>query len=284
MFSLRDMTAKGENPVASLAYFENMTAVQPGEKHRTLQRFVLLNGSRTRREKSGQFAMEGFRLVLDALESGVRLSALILTQRAAAQYGDAFAPFLKSSNPLLIADAVAKEISDTETAQGVFAIGIMPQAQLLVPQKGHRSMLLHNVQDPSNLGAIMRTAEALGTDGLYLYHCCDAYNPKAIRSSMGALFRIPYAMIDDLDSFVADCHGQHLPLCAAVVDRDVVSLKAFDCTGGAVVCIGNEGNGLPLDFSDACDVKLTIPMSPASNSLNAAMAAGLFLWEMSRYL
>ncbi len=267
-----------------MAYFDDMTAVQPGQKHRTLQRFVLLNGSRTRREKSGQFAMEGFRLVLDALESGVKLSALILTERAAVQYGDAFSPYLKSSNPLLIADAVAKEISDTETAQGVFAIGIMPEEKPLVPQKGHRCMLLHTVQDPSNLGAIMRTAEALGTDGLYLYHCCDVYNPKAIRSSMGALFRIPYVKISDIDAFAADCRVQNLPLCAAVVDRNAVSLKAFDCTEGAVVCIGNEGNGLPHDFSDACDVKLTIPMSPASNSLNAAMAAGLFLWEMSRYL
>lgn len=276
-----DIIAKGEERVAD---FANMTVVQVGEKHRTVQRFMLLNSSRTRREKSGQFAMEGFRLVVDALESGVKLSALILTEHAVAQYGDALAPFLKSCNCLLIADAVAKEISDTETAQGVFAIGIMSQAQILVPRTGHRCMLLHNVQDPSNLGAIMRTAEALGTDGLYLYHCCDVYNPKAIRSSMGALFRIPYAKIDDLDRFVADCHVQQLPLCAAVVDRDARSLKTFDCSDGAVVCIGNEGNGLPRDFSDACDVKLTIPMSPASNSLNAAMAAGLFLWEMSRYL
>ncbi len=267
-----------------MADFANMTVVQLGEKHRTVQRFMLLNSSRTRREKSGQFAMEGFRLVLDALESGVKLSALMLTERAVAQYGDALAPFLKSCNCLLIADAVAKEISDTETAQGVFAIGIMSQAQTLVPRTGHRCMLLHHVQDPSNLGAIMRTAEALGTDGLYLYHCCDVYNPKAIRSSMGALFRIPYVKVDDLDHFVAECHAQQLSLCAAVVDRDAQSLKNFDCTEGAVVCIGNEGNGLPRDFSDACDVKLTIPMSPASNSLNAAMAAGLFLWEMSRYL
>lgn len=267
-----------------VAYLTDMTAVQPGEKHRTLQHFVLLNSSAKRREKSGQFAMEGFRLVLDALESGVQLSALILTEHATAQYGDAFAPYLKSCACVLIADAVAKEISDTENAQGVFAIGIAPQAQTLRPQVGNRCMLLHNVQDPSNLGAIMRTAEALGTDGLYLYHCCDVYNPKAIRSSMGALFRIPYAKVVDLDCFVADCRIQHLPLCAAVVDRDAQSLKAFDCTNGAVVCIGNEGNGLPRDFSDACDVKLTIPMSPASNSLNAAMAAGLFLWEMSRYL
>lgn len=283
MFSQECLTSlrKGEKRVAD---FANMTVVQFGEKHRTVQRFMLLNSSRTRREKSGQFAMEGFRLVLDALESGVKLSALMLTERAVTQYGDALAPFLKSCNCLLIADALAKEISDTETAQGVFAIGIMSQAQTLVPRTGNRCMLLHHVQDPSNLGAIMRTAEALGTDGLYLYHCCDVYNPKAIRSSMGASFRIPYAKIDDLDRFVTDCHAQQLPLCAAVVDRDAQSLKNFDCTEGAVVCIGNEGNGLPRDFSDACDVKLTIPMSPASNSLNAAMAAGLFLWEMSRYL
>lgn len=267
-----------------MAFFDHLTAVQPGEKNRTLQRFVHLNRSRTQREKSGQFAMEGFRLVLDALESGVRLSSLILTEKAAAQYGEAFAPFLKGVNVVLLADSAAGEISDTETAQGVFAMGTMPPEQILLPQKGDRCMLLHSLQDPSNLGAIMRTAEALGTDGLYLYHCCDVYNPKNIRSSMGALFRIPFCRISDVDAFASACHSAELPLCAAVVDRDAQPLKAFDCSAGAVVCIGNEGNGLPRAFSDACDRKLTIPMSPKSNSLNAAMAAGLFLWEMSRYL
>lgn len=266
-----------------MALFDSLTVLQAGEKNRTLQRFTHLNRSRTQREKSGQFAMEGFRLVLDALESGVRLSSLILTEKAAAQYGDAFVPYLKGVNVVLIADDAAKDIADTESAQGVFAIGAMLNTQSLLPEAGQRCMLLHSLQDPSNLGAILRTAEALGTDGVYLYHCCDLYNPKTIRSSMGALFRIPFQRLDAPDFFIAHCRGLHLPLCAAVVDRDAISLKQTDFTNGAVVCIGNEGNGLPRDFVDECDRKLTIPMSAASNSLNAAMAAGLFLWEMSRY-
>lgn len=263
--------------------FDSLIVIQPGEKNRTVQRFVNLNRSRAQRERTGSFAMEGFRLTLDALESGVRLHSLILTEHAAAQYGDAFAPYLKGVNVLLIADALAKTISDTETAQGVFAIGAMLPASALRPRRGERCMLLHSVQDPSNLGAVLRTAEALGTDGLYLYHCCDLYNPKTIRSSMGALFRIPFCRLDDLDAFVTQCGEARLPLCAAVVDRDAESLKQMDFTDGAVVCIGNEGNGLPREFVVRCDRKLTIPMSAASNSLNAAMAAGLFLWEMSRY-
>ncbi|MBR6761306.1 MAG: RNA methyltransferase [Oscillospiraceae bacterium] len=263
--------------------FDADAVLQPGVQNRTLQRFAHLNRSRTYRERSGQFAMEGYRLVLDAAESGVRLNTLILTESAACHYGDAFAPYLKGVQTLLIADGLAKTISDTETAQGVFAVAQMPREMQTLPQQGHRCMLLHCLQDPSNLGAILRTAEALGTDGVYLYHCCDLYNPKAIRSSMGALFRIPFSRITDISLFLTHCQEHSLPTCAAVVDRDALPLKQYDFSDGAVVCIGNEGNGLPAEFVSECTQKLTIPMAPAANSLNAAMAAGLFLWEMSRF-
>ena len=130
--------------------------------------------------------------------------------------------------------------------------------------------------------AILRTAEALGTDALYLYQCVDLYNPKTIRSSMGAMFRLPLMRLTDMDAFFAHCKEVSLPTCAAVVDRDAAPLGGYDFCRGAVVLIGNEGNGLPKEVSGACDKRLTIPMSPASNSLNAAMAAGLFLWEMAK--
>ena len=167
--------------------------LQAGTGNKTIKLFANLNRSRTFREKHGCFPLEGFRLVLDALHSGVRPKALLLTEKAKTQYGAA-APGLRA---LLISEALAKEIADTETAQGVFAIAEMLPETALLPKQGDRCMLLHCVQDPSNLGAVLRTAEALGTDGLYLFQCCDLYNPKVIRGSMGALFRIPLRRLRD---------------------------------------------------------------------------------------
>ena len=115
--------------------FDADAVLQPGVQNRTLQRFAHLNRSRTYRERSGQFAMEGYRLVLDAAESGVRLHTLILTESAACHYGDAFAPYLKGVQTLLIADGLAKTISDTETAQGVFAVAQMPREMQTLPQQ-----------------------------------------------------------------------------------------------------------------------------------------------------
>ncbi len=256
--------------------------LQTGTGNKTVKLFANLNRSRTFREKNRAFAMEGYRLVLDALQSGVKLRALLLTEKAYAQYGAELTAAGASAQPLLISDALAKEIADTETAQGVFAIAETLPETANLPQHGNRCMLLHNVQDPANLGAILRTAEALGTDALYLYQCVDLYNPKTIRSSMGAMFRLPLMRITDMDAFFAHCKAVSLPTCAAVVDRDADPLGGYDFCRGAVVLIGNEGNGLPKEVSGACDKRLTIPMSPASNSLNAAMAAGLFLWEMAK--
>ncbi|MBQ8920750.1 MAG: RNA methyltransferase [Oscillospiraceae bacterium] len=260
--------------------------LQTGTKNKTVAAFRHLNRSRNYREKTRCFAMEGARLILDALSSGVRVQALLLNAHAAEQYGDALRGAAPQVRTLYLADALAAEISDTEHAQGVFALAEMPPERETMPQSGSFGMMLHQVQDPSNLGAVLRTAEALRADGLYLYQCVDLYNPKTIRSSMGAMFRLPLTRVRDMDAFFSACQAAGVTTCAAVVDRDAEQLGSFSfaerCKGGACVLIGNEGNGLPGAVSAACDCKMTIPMSPDSNSLNAAMAAGLFLWEMAR--
>ena len=256
--------------------------VQAGAGNQTVKLFAGLNRSRAVREKNRAFALEGSRLVLDALQTGVKLRAVLLTEKARLQHYDALREAAPGTAMLLISDAQAKAIADTETAQGVFAVAEMLPERDMLPQKGDRAMLLHCLQDPSNLGAILRTAEALGTDGLYLFQCCDLYNPKVIRGSMGAIFRAPVCRLRDMDAFFAHCRDAGVPTCAAVVDRDAKLLGQHDFSGGAVVLIGNEGNGLPREVSAQCTEKLTIPMSPESNSLNAAMAAGLFLWEMAK--
>ncbi len=256
--------------------------LQVGATNRTVKAFVHLNRSRSFREKQQQFAMEGYRLVLDALESGICCEALLLTPHANEQYGKTLRAVAPDVRMLEISEPLAAEIADTESAQGVFAIAKQVREMDTLPATQSRCLLLHCLQDPSNLGAILRTAEALGIDGVYLYQCCDLYNPKTIRASMGALFRIPLSRLKSMDAIWEHCAPIALPTCAAVIERDAMPLQAFDFTQGAVALIGNEGNGLPQDVIAHCSHRLTIPMSAASNSLNAAMAAGIFLWEMNR--
>lgn len=257
-------------------------ALQPGTNNKTVRNFAHLNRSRSFREKNGLFAMEGARLIFDALSSGVPVQAILLTAHGEAAFGQQLAAAAPQVRTLLISDALAREISDTEHAQGIFAIAQMRPDSARMPKKGDRCLMLHALQDPSNLGAILRTAEALGTKAVYLYQCVDLYNPKTLRSSMGALFRVPVLRLASDTDFLRHCAAEGIPTCAAVVDRDAVLLGNYDFSGGACVLIGNEGNGLPRQISDACSDRLTIPMAPDSNSLNAAMAAGLFLWEMQR--
>lgn len=256
--------------------------LQSGTNNQTVRNFAHLNSSRHYRDKLGLFAMEGSRLVLDAAQSGVHMQAILLTEHARQSAGEAIAEAAPNVRRLLISDALAKQIADTENAQGVFAIGEMRPEQEVALMPGRRYLCLHSLQDPANLGAILRTAEALGTDGVILYHCVDLYNPKTLRSSMGALFRLPVMRIGDDLAFLSACAESGIPTCAAVVDRDAELLGQFDFSAGGCVLIGNEGNGLPRAVSDACAHRLTIPMGEASNSLNAAMAAGIFLWEMCR--
>ncbi len=258
------------------------TLLRPGTANKTVHTFAHLNRSKRFRAKQGLFAMEGSRLIFDAVKSGVKLRALLLTEKAQTQFSDALHDAVPDVRTLLLSDALANEIADTETAQGIFAVAEMLPETAALPKQGDHSLLLHNLQDPSNLGAVLRTAEALGISGVYLYQCADLYNPKTLRSSMGALFRVPLRTVSDPAAFLSHCAAASVPTCAAVVDRDAMPVQRFDFSGGAAVLIGNEGSGLPREISDACAYRLTIPMNPESNSLNAAMAAGLLLWEMRR--
>ncbi|MDY2847840.1 MAG: RNA methyltransferase, partial [Oscillospiraceae bacterium] len=119
------------------------------------------------------------------------------------------------------------------------------------------------------------------TDAVICCGCCDIYNPKVTRSAMGSLMRMTIAVTDE-DSAFSAFKAADITTFAAVVDSSAERLTECDFTQGAAVLIGNEGNGLSAETADKCDVKMTIPMKGRANSLNAAMAAGIILWELSK--
>jgi TrmH family RNA methyltransferase len=147
---------------------------------------------------------------------------------------------------------------------------------------GGRYIALEGIQDPSNLGAIARTAEALGLDGMVTFGCCDMYSPKALRASMGAFFRLPIFVSDDIISLTQELKSRDVNVFACVPDRTAHDIRGLDFSCPTLAVVGNEGNGISDELKDACSMQITVPMIGRAESLNASHAATVIMWEMMR--
>ncbi len=246
---------------------------------------ALCRDARARRE-SGCFAIEGARLCGDALASGVTVETVLYTADARQTYASVVEGLLAAAGQAVeITDTLARYMADTASPQGVFCV-VKHLDNLLsfdtINNMG-RYGVLENIQDPGNLGTVIRTAEALGLDGLILSAgCCDAYNPKVLRGSMGGVFRLPLWHTDDLPAAISALQQRGMTAYACVVDADAESVTAVPFGPGSLCVIGNEGNGLTADTVAACARRVTIRMAGRAESLNASMAAGIVMWEMTQ--
>lgn len=240
------------------------------------------------RRKERKFVIEGTRLVCDAAAEAIELHCVFLTDNSMSKYSDALELLYKNYDKkifFVITEELARSMSDTQMPQGVFAICSMPaldksEAYGKIKQRG-KCLILDNIQDPGNMGTMLRTADACGLDAVITCACCDIYNPKTVRSAMGSLMRVNI-INDDLESCVGELKRREIPVFAAVVDSTALSLSECDFSKGGAVMIGNEGNGLPNEHSAMADIPMTIKMHGTINSLNAAMAAGIIMWELSK--
>lgn len=265
--------------------FEQITA----KDNAAVKQYKKLAGARKFREESGLFALEGLRLCLDAAKEPSLLQTVFFTTSALKKISNAvltaFSAFPPAPRMVEISDHLGAYLADTQQTQGVFAICKKLDKSDFTSTicKGGHYLLLHGIQDPGNLGAILRTADAVGLNAVLLSGCCDLYNPKTLRSTMGALFRLN-VLERSLTASLRLCRQIGLPSYAAVVnDSQAVPLTAVSFQEGGVVVIGNEGNGLSDADAEICDRRLTIPMQGHADSLNAAMAAGIIAWEMTRF-
>ena len=242
--------------------------------------------SAKKRRESGLFAIEGARLCGDALRSGVALRAVMYTPAALAIYGDIVGPLIEAAETdIEISPEISRYMGDTANPQGVFCIAKMLDNSLIIDKINIMGFYgaLEDIQDPGNLGTVIRTAEAFGLDGILLSDgCCDVYNPKVLRSSMGGVFRMPLLRVGNMTRAVADLQNKGMTAYACVVDAKATPITAAAFAPGSVAVIGNEGNGLREETVAACDQAITIPMNGRAESLNASMAAGIILWEMTR--
>ena len=243
--------------------------------------YTKLASSRKERLLYGLFVLEGLRLVQDALCEKINVKYLIFTADAYKKYVEEFSQAdLNDATTLVISNELGNKIAQTEKTQGVFAI-----CPILTPDETPLSsddklIVLHKLQDPGNVGMIIRTADALGINSIIMCGCCDLYSPKVIRATMGSVFRMNLRIINDEDKLFEFLHSSDIRTYASVIDSDADKIGDISFNKGAAVFIGNEGNGLPDDIANKCDSKITIPMSGNINSLNAAMAAGIIMWEL----
>lgn len=234
------------------------------------------------RNNTGLFLTEGARLCSDAAENGTDIETLFITEKAAEKYRAEYEIISrKAGRVYLISEDIAAKLSDTKNSQNVFCVCKKRENRLEIKPDG-MYILLDNIQNPDNLGAAVRTAEALGADGLILNSGCDIYSPKALRASMGALLRFPVAVTENVVSLIEDCRKNNMKVFATVPDASARDITKTDKTGGAVLVIGNEGNGVSEEVLEACSHLITIPMKGKAESLNAAAATAISVWEFMK--
>ncbi len=232
------------------------------------------------RKKEGLFVLEGLRICDDACDNSIWFDKLIISKTAKEKYSEELKKFFKNADEIFeIPDSLFSKISDTASPQGVIAVVKIPSLSPEILKSG-RYIALENLNDPSNLGAISRTAEALGVSGIILSSdSVDPYAPKSLRASMGTLLRMPVIILND---FVNEIVASGLKTYACVVDSDATAITDITFDDGSILLIGNEANGLTDTAKVAATQCITIPMRGNAESFNAATAAAIAMWEMMK--
>ena len=240
------------------------------------------------RKKAGVFLTEGFKMYEEAplesiLEVYVAESALAFLEKMDAKE-EKTAEKLKKTGYEVVADSLFKKMADTQTPQGILCVVKQPEYRLeeILKQERPLLMILENLQDPGNLGTIIRTGEGAGVTGVIMTaKTVDIFNPKVIRATMGSVFRVPFLYVEDMEDTLKKLKEKGIRTYAAhLAGREYYD--SFSFTGGTAFLIGNEGNGLEKNTADLADSYLKIPMEGKVESLNAAIAASLLMYEAQR--
>lgn len=231
-----------------------------------------LASSRSYRRETGEYLGDGVKLLEEAARWGAALTAVVHTAGAAL-------PELPAGiRRVEVPEDLMRSISPMEAPQGALFTARIPDTAPPERLPSQRYLALEGVQDPGNVGTVLRTADAFGADGLILLPgCADPYNPKTVRSSMGALFRLPVwsCTLPELQALAAEAG---LCLIGSALREDTMDVREADLRR-AVVLVGSEGRGLSEAALAACDQTVRIPMAERCESLNAAVAAAVLLWE-----
>ena len=247
-----------------------------------VKRLTALRKKAKQRREEQAFILEGERLYADTPRGFIKENNM--TEELLEDRLGGTAP----ENCTIVTPEIMQKISDTDTPQGVLCVAKMPSYEredLLGNADGCAPLLLllENIQDPGNLGTMMRTAEAAGVTGVLMSRdTVDLFNPKTVRATMSAIFRVPFLYTDDLTGEIRRLQEEDAVAVYAAHLRASRPYDEADCRKACAFLIGNEGNGLTDEAADAAAARVHIPMQGSIESLNAAMAAGILLFEASR--
>ena len=241
-----------------------------GKSNPLLRHVKKLQQNRKYRYETGSFLADGAKLVEEALRWGT-------VQAVFVRDGVDF-PAPPELRTIRVPESVMKELSRMETPQGVLALCSMPTPRPLQVQRG--MLILDGIQDPGNLGTMIRTADALGVPLLLSDGCADPYNEKTVRASMGAVFRSPPQMAAS-EQILSACAAAGIPLLVTALSERAKDIRTLELPSYAVV-IGSEGSGVSPTYRSAAEAEAIIPMQPHCESMNAAVAAAIVMWELSQ--
>ncbi len=239
------------------------------------------------RVKSGRFVAEGLRFVISAVEVGAEIDAIVYSD--AIYRTDDGSEFIKSLlnqekyKVLEVEEKLFNELSDTHSPQGILAVVKQPEVNWdkIIKANGF-VMILDRLQDPGNLGTIIRTADAAGADGVVLLKgTVDAYNPKVLRSTMGSVFEMPVLEGVSWEEVKDKLKTNGFTIAATALE-DSVEYDSMDYTTSTALVIGNEANGISPEVLSESDVKVKIPIVGSAESLNAGVAAAVVMYEVLR--
>ena len=249
-----------------------------------------------KREKNGLFRFDGFKLFGEAIDASMTLERVIYREDVADRAGELISKAIAKgcctkNAAVCVSGAVFEKISEERAPEGVICVARMPhelhktytgkECEL----EGKRLLLAQSLRDPGNLGTVMRSCFALGIDRLILTSdCADIYNSKTVRAAMGAIFKLDTTFVapDELTGVINTLKSSGRRVYAAALAENAVSIDKAVISKGDCFVIGNEGHGLSADVVSACTAPVIIPMREGAESLNAAAAAAICIWETVR--
>lgn len=245
-----------------------------------IKKLVALSQKAKLRREEDVFLVEGPKMFLEAPKSWIR--EVYVSESFLAKCS--FREELETQQYETVSDEVFQKISDTKTPQGILSVLKCPhyEMQELLQKENPLLVVLENIQDPGNLGTILRAGEGAGIDGVIMTReTADLFNPKVIRATMGSIYRVPYFYTDDIQASIIELKSRGINVYAAHLS-DSVCYDEPDYQKGTAFLIGNEGNGLKKETADSATQYIKIPMQGQVESLNAAIATSILMYEAAR--
>ena len=260
-------------------------------------KWVASLSEKKKRNEYSSFFIEGEKLLIEALEAGLPVTHVFIREPDAERINKLIHNYstcekFKNTEIIHVSEGAFDKISTEKSPEGVitvikhldfFRIIDIIYKEEFFSSPSERVLALCSVRDPGNLGAVIRSAVAFGVDHIVVSQdCADVYNHKTIRAAMGGLFKIKISIVKDFKEFISCAIDKGRRIYAAELNKNAISLPELDMRRSDIFIIGNEGHGIPDEISKLCTSSIYIPISARTESLNASVAAAMFMWEQSK--